>query len=158
MKAKTSRFMRMVSIITAVAVAVGAILTVLSNLDSAVKGWCNNIGLGCIFKVSKTVSATVSPGNPCDNDYKQLCVEPTTKYRRFVVSSMKFDEKAGIHPLGNYTPGKLTDASNTGWYLNKTDAITPEKICITVFARTGACERKFSISGQITVDERTTIW
>src|SRR5262249_4685844 len=112
------------------------------------------------FKVTKTVSATVGPGNPCDNAYQPLCVEPTTKYRRFVVNSMRFDGKAGGYPLGNYTPAEFTDASNTGWYVDKKkgNAITAEKICITVFARTGGCEHKFSIIGQITIDERITIW
>ena len=158
----SSRLTRVVSTITAIAVAVGAILAVFSNMDGAVKGWCNNVGFYCSNEISKTISASVSPGNPCSNDNKPLCLEPTSKYRRFVVSSIQFEAKPGAHPLGRYYNNgkdqggpKLNDAQS-GWEL--TSEATPKKICLRVFARTGVCEDKYSIIGQFKVTERTTIW
>ena len=106
MPVKNPRFMRWVKTVTAVAVGLGAILTVLSNMDGARKGWCNNVGLGCTYEVtSKTISASVTPGNPCDNQYLPLCVEPTTKYRRLDIDSMRFEAKDGAHPRGIYKDG-----------------------------------------------------
>jgi hypothetical protein len=56
---------------------------------------------------------------------------------------------------GVYDDGdaKKVSVSQTGWFRRQEDEATPQKACITVFARTGACEKKFSITGQLKVDE-----
>jgi hypothetical protein len=66
--------------------------------------------------------------------------------------------RTGVH----YNDGEAKNvaASETGWFLDakKQDAITEKKICITPYARTGACEDKYSMTGHIKVLERITIW
>jgi hypothetical protein len=119
--------------------------------------WCGNIGLFCTFKVaSDPITATVSPGLLCNSAYPQLCVRPSTRYRYLDVDSFKF---VPTLVQGVYSDGDITkvSVSNTGWFRKPEDEVTPQKICITVFARTNACEKKFALAGQLKADETISI-
>jgi hypothetical protein len=58
---------------------------------------------------------------------------------------------------GNYDDGDPTKAvpSMAGWYPKSAD---PKEICVIVFARTGACETRFSVTGKLTAKEYISLW
>jgi hypothetical protein len=137
----------------------GALIILLGNLDKAHDGYCNYIGILCSYEVdSPEVSRKVSPGNPCNNDYASVCVEPSTKYRRLVVSSMKFvptSRNGNLYNDGN--PDRVSQ-SETGWYRGPKDESSEKKMCVTAYARTGGCEDKYFMTGHIKVFEKLTVW
>src|SRR6266436_5244190 len=149
-----TRFWKMISAAFAGLVAIVALL---GNLDKAHTGWCEYIGFLCSFEVSSApISPSVSPGNPCNNSYPQVCVQPTTKYRRLIVESMKFvpTARTGNHYNNGSAAKEKIEASETGWYGGPKDEANSRRICITAYARTGACEDKYSMTGHIEVMER----
>jgi hypothetical protein len=135
-----------------------AIVALLGNLDGARKGWCDNIGLLCSSEITSPVTTRATTlGNNCKSDDRApLCLEPTTKYRRLDTSSIQFLVTTPGGPVA-IAPATAVD-NNAGWFHGPKDEVSSSKICITVFARTLACEHPQKITGSLKAIERITIF
>jgi hypothetical protein len=145
-------------IITGLFVGFAAVVAVIGNMDGAITSWCKYFGFLCAYEVTGPLTtAKITGGNPCSNQFVPLCIEPTTKYRRLILSTMKF---VTTKPVGTFKDGVPLkgDETTAGWFHQPNDSFNSEKICITVFARTGACEIKPDITGQPRAMERITIF
>jgi hypothetical protein len=150
-------------VLTGAAIAViGTIAGVLSQLENIHGSWCKYFGIFCTFEISSapiTVSAGgTNDGNSdvCKSKAIPLCVSPTTSWRKLDTNSRRF---IATSVEGNYDDGdpKKAVPSMAGWYPDL-DNTTPQKICVIVFARTGACETRFSVTGKLTATEHISWW
>jgi hypothetical protein len=149
---------KLAKIITGGFVGIAAVIGVLSQMSNALDAWCAYFGFWCTYEVaSPIVTATIQGGNPCSGQGVPVCIEATTKYRRLSLDTMKFEITKQSGPTKN---GKVFNVPDTasGWFHDQKDPFNSSKICIQVFAVTGACEVKPSITGQLKATERITIF
>lgn len=145
-------------------IALGAIVAAIAALVTQVEtihdAWCKYIGLGCTFEVS-SAPITVSAGGTndgksdvCKSKAPTLCVSPTTSWRKLDITSGKFIASS---VEGNYDDGdkKKAAPSMAGWY---PQSASPKEICVIVFASTGACETRFSVTGALKAKESISLW
>lgn len=135
--------------------AIAAIAAAVTQLETIHDAWCKYVSKGCTYDVS-SAAVTVSAGGTndrksdiCKNKAVPVCVTASTEKRQLDVSSGKFVASV---TSGHYDNGKEADVANseTGWYPK---SASPREICVTVFARTGACETQFLITGKLTAKE-----
>jgi hypothetical protein len=137
-----------------IAILAGA-AAVVANVDVLEKWWCENFGYYCSFSVvspSITVSSGGGKADTCNTHTSSACIHPSTSARQLVKGKARFvvaSQSAGVFIDGvpdNAHKNDPIGTSNIGW-LHKSD--TPQEFCVTVYARTSACETTVSISGRV---------
>ena len=123
-----------------------------ANTETLQKWWCTHIGWFCTFDVKSglvTVSSGGGDADACNVKNVSACIYPTSKERVLINGSTRFrviDRSAGVFIDGKPVNDNPIGTSNIGW-LPPTEAA--DKSCITVYARTSACETAVFIKGQI---------
>jgi hypothetical protein len=145
-------------LVTLVTVAIGALAgeaAIIANLDVLEKWWCGNFGYYCTFPIESsaiTVSSGGGRADICDTHTSLVCIRPSISTRRLVKGKSRFEvssRSGGVFIDGIPDEVHRRDpvgTSNIGW-LHKSD--TPQEFCVTVYARTSACETIVSISGRV---------
>jgi hypothetical protein len=151
---------KLARIITASFVGIAAVIALLSQMPTALNAWCTYFGFWCTYEVtSPVIVAAIQGGNPCASQVVPVCVEATTQYRRLLYDKKSWTvvitQQAG--PQKNGRPPASPDTAS-GWFQSQNDRNDASKICVTIFAVTGACEVKPSITGQLKAIERITIF
>lgn len=150
-----------VGVIAAVAAVIAAVAAFVSQVETIKSTWCNYIGLGCVFELSSaTITASAGGTNDgksdvCKTKELPLCISPTKSWREFYPKSVNFVTVGTVE--GTYNNGDPTKAvpSSAGWFPK---SATAREICVTVYARTGACETWFSVTGMLKGKEYVPWW
>jgi hypothetical protein len=123
----------------------------IANTEALQKWWCAHFGWFCTFDVTSelvTVSSGGGDADACNTKQVPACISPSSE-QRALISGTKFkviDRSAGVFINGKPINDNPIGTSNIGWL---PPSETAEKACITVYARTSACETPVFIKGQV---------
>ena len=163
---KSSKKTRIVAATTSVAGFVAAVTLFVSNVGTLHDAWCKNIGTFCATApeaeswaksdpVSVTSGGTSRNDSDVCKDHRALtCIRPSGD-KKLQVETARFDvtDRSGaIYLDGKPTNNDPIGMNNIGWFLAP-GRDTPREICVTVFARTSACETEVHLRGQLAVRE-----
>jgi hypothetical protein len=91
----------------------------------------------------------------CKTHQTEICLKPTTPVGRLVPGTAQFkteQRSGGVFVDGAPINNNPIGTSNIGWFVNTSDN-SPEKICVTLYARTSACENRVFIGGKLVAQE-----
>ena len=131
-----------------------------TNLDTLRSWWCNHIGYFCsvaLISASVLVDSGGGSADVCGTHTAVTCIHPSSPSRHLIPKAGLFhvtSKSSGVFIDGTPDPAQTQNpigTSNIGW-LHKTD--NPDAFCVTVYARTSACETRVFIQGSVEGQER----
>lgn len=144
--------------------AVAALALFITNLETLHDAWCNNIGTFCSPEPNwaKSDIIYVSSGGTSNNrsdvckDQKTIaCARPSGSDKQLQPEIVRFEviERSGaVYLDGKPINTNPIGTNNIGWFM-RSDRISRNEVCATVFARTSACETRVFLRGQLAVRE-----